>query len=209
MKGRNVCMMHGGKTPMAGASHPSFKTGRYSRALEGKDIAEKYAVLRDDPHLLALTEEIAVLVALQQQTLEALGTGGGARDMWDETRLLLNEARGALQIMDTAKAIAHINAIDAVAQGAIGDAKAWAEYTERAEAIRKLVDTERKYREGLGLYLPLERADAIMQVLLDCIRRVVPREYVAALHEELREARMPSLSAQQAGRDVSNVARRQ
>jgi hypothetical protein len=84
--------MHGGRAPAAGPTHPGFKHGRYSRVLDGKDIAEKYEMLRDDPKLLELSEEIAVLVALQQETLTKLGTGGTGFHTWQHVRHLAKEA---------------------------------------------------------------------------------------------------------------------
>jgi hypothetical protein len=193
--------MHGGRAPAAGPTHPGFKHGRYSRVLDGKDIAEKYEMLRDDPKLLELSEEIAVLVALQQETLTKLGTGGTGFHTWQHVRHLAKEAKEGPKEARVAK----LDALMAIADGALGDADVWAEYTERAEVIRKLVDTERKYREGLGLYLPLERADAIMQTWLDVLRRVLPRDMIAAVYDEFRKVRQTPPSM---GRDVTTIARR-
>src|SRR5690606_41191566 len=66
--GRSVCVMHGGKAPAAGPTHPTFKHGRYSKALGGTTIQEQYEKARTDPHLLPRTEDIAPHGAKPQDT---------------------------------------------------------------------------------------------------------------------------------------------
>lgn len=195
--GRSVCVMHGGKAPAAGPTHPTFKHGRYSKALGGTTIQEQYEKARTDPHLLALTEDIALLVAKQQETISRLSTGESAPS-WERLAHLVSLAEDAG--MGTPQFSAVWGAIREMVTNALSDEAVWEEYTERAEQIRKLVDTERKYQEGLRLYLPLDRANAIMNVWLDCIRRVVPRQYIAQLHEEFQKHRPQTLIGN--GREV-------
>jgi hypothetical protein len=67
MRGRNVCMSHGGKTPR-GAASPHFKTGRYSRSLPGRLVAA-YEEALSDPRLLSLRDDIALTDAMLMETL--------------------------------------------------------------------------------------------------------------------------------------------
>lgn len=189
------CRVHGGSSRPPGPTHPRYRTGRYSKALDGEAIAALYELARTDPKLLALKDDIAVLVALQQRTLDGLRTGESGAG-WDALAVQLKALRAALARGAEEECTAALDGMDAVLRGALGDRHVWEEYTARTEQIRKLVDTERKYEEGLRLYLPLEQANAIMGVWLDCIRRVVPPEYIAKLHEEVRRVRtdMPSMS---------------
>lgn len=199
------CWRHGGKSPPPGPMHPRYQHGRYSRALKGKPIQELYEKARTDPQLLALTEDIAFLVGLQEQTLEKLREGGiswGALLLSFDSMSEAHE-KGADGEFETAMKGMH----ELILSG-MNDEDVYREYTERAEQIRKLVDTERKYQEGLRLYLPLDRANAIMGVWLDCIRRVVPQEYIALLHEEFRKARMKEMPSFGAGRDVTKMIKR-
>lgn len=62
MRGRNVCLAHGGKTPR-GVASPHFKTGRYSRSLPGHLLAAYEEALRD-PRLLSLQDELALTDAM-------------------------------------------------------------------------------------------------------------------------------------------------
>ena len=58
MKGRTVCLAHGGRTPR-GVASPNFKTGRYSRSLPGHLVAD-YERAINDPTLLSLRDDIAL-----------------------------------------------------------------------------------------------------------------------------------------------------
>jgi hypothetical protein len=192
--GRERCKMHGGMSARAGPTHPSWKHGRrskvfearYSGALDGLVIREAYERARTDPKLLQLTEDIALLVAKQQDTLEGLRTGESTA-AWDALAVLLAQAQRAVAAGDDLAPVLDQMA-DVVANG-VGDAAVWAEYTERAERIRRLVDTQRKYEEGLRLYLPLDQAQALFALWQDAIRRAVPREYIARIYEELQKSR--------------------
>lgn len=195
------CRLHGGLSPAPGPTHPTYKHGRYSKALEGESIAALYDVARTDPKLLALREDIALLVAKQQETIARLRTGE-SRVAWEAIASHTDQLRAAQERGDAAACTAHLHAVRDIAAGSMGDDDVWREYSERAEHIRRLVDTERKYEEALRLYIPLERANAIMGVWLDAIRRVLPPEHIARLHDEVRRVRadMPYLTAPATGR---------
>lgn len=206
--GRKRCKLHGGNTPVAGPTHPTYKHGRYSKALNGTPLDELYQTARTDPKLLALREDIALLTSMQQQTIAGLQTGESG-EAWakianDVGFLLMQLPQLGLKDKHLEYLHERLTAVHETATGALGDKKARQEYEERAETIRKLVDTERKYEEGLRLYLPLDRANAIMGRWLDAIRRVVPQEYIKLLLAELRAGgvEMPSL-----GRDLNTLPR--
>ena len=58
MKGRTVCLAHGGRTPR-GVASPNFTTGRYSRSLPGYLVAD-YKRAMHDLKLLSLRDELAL-----------------------------------------------------------------------------------------------------------------------------------------------------
>lgn len=62
MRGRTVCLAHGGRTPR-GVASPSFKTGRYSRSLPGHLVADYERALAD-PQLLSVRNDIALVDAV-------------------------------------------------------------------------------------------------------------------------------------------------
>jgi hypothetical protein len=70
MRGRSVCLVHGGKTPR-GIASPQFRHGRYSRSLPGQ-LLQEYEVAQQDPRLLSLRDEIALADATIAQLLQQL-----------------------------------------------------------------------------------------------------------------------------------------
>jgi hypothetical protein len=70
MRGRTVCLAHGGRTPR-GAASPHFKTGRYSRSLPGHLVAAYERALAD-PTLLSLRDEVALTDAMIAELLGQL-----------------------------------------------------------------------------------------------------------------------------------------
>lgn len=70
MRGRTVCLAHGGRTPR-GTSSPHFRHGRYSRSLPGQLLAIYEKTVRD-PRLLSLRDEIALTEAMIVDRLQDL-----------------------------------------------------------------------------------------------------------------------------------------
>jgi len=94
MRGRTVCLAHGGRTPR-GVASPHFKTGRHSRSLPGR-LVSAYEKSRSDPRLLSLREEIALVDAMICEVLEDLGTNPTdtqKRRGFRRIRALVNERR--------------------------------------------------------------------------------------------------------------------
>jgi hypothetical protein len=85
MRGRTVCLAHGGKTPR-GVASPHFRTGRYSRSLPGHLVAAYERALHD-PMLLSLRDEIALTDTMIAETLSEL-----TDDMpWAKTRKIFHQ----------------------------------------------------------------------------------------------------------------------
>ena len=87
MRGRDVCLAHGGKTPR-GVASPHFKTGRYSRSLPGHLVTAYEQALRD-PTLMSLRDEIALTDVMIGETLSLI-----TEDMpWAKERKVFNQVR--------------------------------------------------------------------------------------------------------------------
>lgn len=94
MRGRTVCLAHGGRTPRGEAS-PHFKTGRYSRSLPGHLVAT-YEQALADPRLLSLRDEIALTDVMIDEQLSQLSDEGpdpSDRVIWHEVCRLIGQRR--------------------------------------------------------------------------------------------------------------------
>ncbi len=70
MRGRSVCLVHGGRTPRGTAS-PHFRHGRFSRSLPGR-LLRTYDQALHDPRLLSLRDEIALTEVMIIEHLQDL-----------------------------------------------------------------------------------------------------------------------------------------
>src|SRR5262252_2850255 len=75
--GREVCVIHGGKT-LSGAASGTYQTGRYSKSLPVQ-LAQRAEEARRNPRLLSLGDDIAVAEARLAQLFEAVESGEGGR----------------------------------------------------------------------------------------------------------------------------------
>ena len=70
MRGRPVCLMHGGKSPR-GMAAPNYQHGRYSTHLPTQ-WAQWYTQARQDPALTSLRDEIALAETRVHELLQTL-----------------------------------------------------------------------------------------------------------------------------------------
>jgi hypothetical protein len=94
--GKKRCRLHGGKTP-SGPNSPHWRTGRYSSALKGAKLLDRYHAARGDAKLTDLRDEIALVDTRVLTLLEAAGTKQDAAQ-WEEIRECIEQRR---RLVDT------------------------------------------------------------------------------------------------------------
>ena len=86
--------MHGGKS-LSGIASATWQTGRYSKVLPG-NIATRYETARNDPHLYALRDEVALVDARISEMLGAMAEINHpptATKMWPDVLQLIEQRR--------------------------------------------------------------------------------------------------------------------
>lgn len=73
VNGRAKCRLHGGKT-LAGVASPRYSTGRYSKYIPAQ-LATRYDEARNDPDILSLNEDVALLRSFTLKHLSEITTG--------------------------------------------------------------------------------------------------------------------------------------
>ncbi len=155
--GRKVCVMHGGKTPMAGPSHPSYKTGRYSNILPAA-LKKWYEASLNSPDLLQQVDEVATLQARLMQLKSGVADVGESARAWREASRLYAEWQTALgRIADRQAANDAAGAevqgriaaelsteLGAVLRAGSESAETWIEILRTQEQHRKIVESERR-----------------------------------------------------------------
>jgi hypothetical protein len=186
--GRTRCRLHGGATPR-GPAHANFKTGRFSADLPTR-LLSRYNDARNDPELLSLREETAVVQARigeLAKRLEQNDTG----PLWQELR----EAWQAFQEGDPSKQAEARERIDALIRCGAGEQDAWDELTRAMGEKAKLAKIEWRRLVDMQQVLTAEQASTFALALLDSVLRIVQdskqRQQISSEFELLLGARQP------------------
>lgn len=165
--GREVCRIHGGATPR-GIASSGFKHGRYSKSMPSRMLADYEAAL-EDPALLSTRNDIAVLVARQEDLLRRVDTGE-AGALWQQAREEWKTFKAALAVGDQPASRASMAEIDSLIGRAVADYAAWHELTRVTEQIRRLRETERKLLEAHQATMTAEQLGLLIAALTHSVR---------------------------------------
>lgn len=185
MKGKKVCAMHGGKTPV-GADLPQFIHGRYSKYLPDQLVTVYHSALRDKD-LQSMNDEIA-LIDTRLATMLARAAGA-AIDFrrWIRARDLFRSFRENTNRRRERAAIRALDKLGILLEEPVTDDGAWTDISELIEQRRKIVDTERRRLLDEDQVVSVERLMILVAAIVDIVRRnVVSREERAAVSNEVR-----------------------
>src|SRR5215216_7597664 len=184
VRGREVCHIHGGKS-LVGINSPTFKHGRFSKSVPAR-LSESYHEMLADPNKLALDNELAVLVARNEELLAALDSEGSAR--------LYKRLRATMSAMDRASRDARtarergnqeaenrhsqkqaelLNELRRMILRGASEAERWDELRENMHAQRRLAESERKRLVDAHQMATIEEMMAAFGAMLSIIRKHV------------------------------------
>ncbi|HEV2130531.1 MAG TPA: HGGxSTG domain-containing protein [Longimicrobiaceae bacterium] len=183
VKGRTRCRMHGGRTPR-GHALPQTRHGRYSRDLPTQ-LALRVQEAAQDPELLELRDEIALVDARISQLLERLDSGE-AGTLWKRQRQALRRYRRAEARRERARQMQLIEEIFALIEAGAEDNEAWGEIGSMMDRRIRLVESERRRLVEMKQMVPTEKVVLFVAAVADAIRRHVKDHATrAALTDEL------------------------
>lgn len=176
MKGKEVCYMHGGKTPR-GFDLPQTKTGRHSKYLP-TGLLNIYTDSQADPELLSVREDIHLIDALLNFKLQQLLDSDGNRNVsslkaWETAKKQIVEIRKAYKSENYGALEAGLTVLDELANGAILYYETEREIKDDIERRRKLVETEQKITLQGERAISAESVMLLMAQVLDVIKTVV------------------------------------
>ena len=175
--GREVCHIHGGKTP-EGAALPQFKHGRYARSLPER-LAGRYEEAAADPELLSLREDVALLDTRLSQLISRADTGESA-EAWSRVQKALKDLRKAeVGGKPDRKREARFALEDAIEQGG-RDIEVWAEIGDHLERRRKLTESERKRLIEMEQMVRADQAMSFVAAVVASVRRHVEEPKILA-----------------------------
>ena len=200
------CRIHGGATPRGTAS-PHWRGRGYSKDLPTQ-LADRMRQALDDPELLSVRHEVALLDARLGELMGALSTGG-TEEAWEETRIATRQLRQLVEKphqdgRDVALTSA-VERLEHALEGVHADARAWDDILKSVGVRRRLVDTERKREELLAGTMLSSQAMAFVAALQIAIQDCIPEGDVDTPGEKIR-ARLGRRIRQLLGKQAADEA---
>lgn len=175
-----TCRMHNGGAA-TGLDHPSFKTGRYSKSLPAR-LLTRYQEALEDPELLALREDVALIDSRIADLLSRVDTGetGG---FYAEVKKAWSQYTRPSDLIEQAKAG---ELMEQLLGAALTDFQAWEELGKQIDRRMKLVESERKRLVEMEQIVTVENLMVQVTAFTDVVRRNVndPRT-LAAIQREI------------------------
>lgn len=183
------CKYHGGKS-LPGIANPQFKTGRYSKHLPARLVAT-YEETKEDPTLLELNDEIALIHARAVDLIKRVDSGESG-NLWRKLQLSYEALTHAETAEDQLLAMQELSHL--IKQGA-ADYAMWEDIGKQVDRKQRLVESQRKRAQELQHNMPLDQLNFILGALLNAIvKYVADRDTRAAIQAEFN--RVLSISHQ-------------
>ena len=164
------CRMHGGAS-LSGVASPTFRHGRYSTVLP-KGLRAAYEEGRNDPSLLDLSDEIAVLQLRARELLSAWEASGAPirrRALQEQCRAL----RAASKSPDPSVMDDLMIQLDELSNACVDDAVRWDEIVATFKVLGTLTAQEAKRRVEMGQLVDAQYALGVFRELVVLVRRHV------------------------------------
>lgn len=162
------CRLHGGLTPR-GLAHPNTKTGRWSKDLPTR-LAARYQESLQDPELLNLKEDIALIDSRLAEILENL-QDGDTRKLWQDLKEAFGRFEKATINEDKAEQRLSFLDIKRLIQQGNSVYLSWMEAYGVIDQRRRTVESERKRLVEMQQTISYERAMLLIGALVGVIRR--------------------------------------
>lgn len=175
--------MHNGKAAK-GVAHPLTKTGRYSKDLPTRMLAD-YEAERTDPELLNLSEAIAVVRARQRELFRQVEKGS-AGSLFTDLSAAWKEMETAQRAKDGQAVVSLMTEIGTLIKRGAADSAKWREITALMEQERKLIETEQKRRISMQTMLTAEKGQLLVKALLASVNaHVSDKRALAAIGADI------------------------
>lgn len=164
------CRMHGGKSPV-GKSASRYKTGKYSKYLPDR-LSSRYLEAVNDPELLALRDDIALIDTRLAEVLGRIDTGESGH-VWESVAETFNNLKVASRTGNANKATVAMRELDDLISNGLADNVIWSEIGELLEKRRRIIESERRRLIDMQQMITAENAMLLVAALVGVIREHV------------------------------------
>lgn len=177
------CKMHGGKS-LTGMANPAFKTGRYSKHIPPR-MRQRYTEALDDPDLISLRGDLALVEARLVDVLARVDTGESG-DRWRLLKAAWDQFARARSGGDLDEMGATLAEVEKAITKGVQDYAAWTEVRSLLDQRTRLAEAERKRLEAAHQTVTVSQMMTFLGVLQDSIsRHVADRKAVAAIGADI------------------------
>ena len=203
------CELHGGKSLPPGPSHPSYKNGRLSKHLPSA-IAARFNAAREDPELLSIRDDVALVDTRRSILAERLSTGESGAS-WETLKELWNDfERGnrmsaeatqldSPELREKARALitSSINAIGKLITNGASEEVQWKELQKSTHELAALKQSETSRLQKLHQMMTAEEALLLIHQVQQAVVQVVTnvdqqREVGRILHALIETGHAPA-----------------
>lgn len=193
------CRLHGGKS-LKGVASPTFKHGRYSKYMP-QGMGERFREALNDPALLSLDKDVAIIETRLTELLASMKEPGGA---WSAVIEWKDKVLAARASNDAALLGAALNGLIGAIVAGGGERERWAEVGELIEGRRRVIDSIRKHEVQAQEVLTLGQAMGLFTALAQAVKQnVQDRESLRRISEQFQRL----MQGQDRGRVLEAAAR--
>lgn len=185
------CRAHGGKVPAGGATHQSFIGSNHNKKLQeaiaDPELLANYIEILNDPELLNLSSEIALVRAHGIELIQRITTNGESAERWDRAVKAYNDFITATRQKARARQSQALHNMQVVFTERETDRIIWEEFHENMKTLDRLVKSENKRRATMHAMMSTEQAVGLIARLVGVIQDVVTDEaMLRKIHKEFR-----------------------
>lgn len=186
------CRVHGGKMPAKGAGHQSFTgtnfpSNRMKDAIADPQLLNTYIEILNDPELLNLSSEIALMRAHSIQLIQRITTNGESAGRWDRATDAYNRFVNATRDKARSRQAQALRDMQNVFSERENDRVLWEEVHDTMKTLDRLVKAENKRRATMHAMMSTEQAVGLIARLVGVIQNVVTDEpTLRKIHKEFR-----------------------
>lgn len=164
------CRMHNGNAK-AGITHPNYQGKGKSKYLPERMRATYEAAL-DDPELLVLRNDIAIIDARLYDLLQRVDTGESGK-LWRDAQTAYFDLLEAMRAQDVKLINSAISKMGRCLDSGVDDYTAWDEVTKAIQQRKGLAESERKRLIEARQMISVEQAMMLLASLLNTIKEHV------------------------------------